>query len=177
MAEKIELKWYEKKQGIHIKQKITAEQKKQDAAEKRRAEKEEKDLLEKKQKQRRDKIEHIQLQQKKNFSGRKLSSLFDPSSVPKDAAEIIENFDDIVSSSHPLNSKQKALLPQQIRALSHNLTDERGDRRLGYMNETTALSAYVHYFLWWNLVRLTRLFSNMESSRISFERKRIEGNV
>ena len=169
MAEKIELKWYEKKQGIHIKQKITAEQKKQDAAEKRRAEKEEKDLLEKKQKQRRDKIEHIQLQQKKNFSGRKLSSLFDPSSVPKDAAEIIENFDDIVSSSHPLNSKQKALLPQQIRALSHNLTDERGDRRLGYMNETTALSAYVHYFLWWNLVRLTRLFANMESSFFSFD--------
>lgn len=169
MSEKIELKWYEKKQGIHIKQKITAEQKKQDAAEKRRAEKEEKDLLEKKQKQRRDKIDHIQRQQKKSFSAEKISSLFDPASVPKDAASIIENFDDIVSSSHPLNSKQKALLPQQIRALSHNLTDERGDRRLGYMNETTALSAYVHYFLWWNLVRLTRLFANMESSFFSFD--------
>ena len=65
MAEKIELKWYEKKQGIHIKKKITAEQKKQDAAEKRRAEKEEKDLLEKKQKQRRDKIEHTASAEKK----------------------------------------------------------------------------------------------------------------
>ena len=36
MANKIELKWYEKKQGIHIKQKISAEQKKIDADEKQR---------------------------------------------------------------------------------------------------------------------------------------------
>ncbi|MBQ0040046.1 MAG: hypothetical protein KBS64_06440 [Treponema sp.] len=169
MKEKIELKWYEKKQGIHIKQKITAEQKKQDAADRRRAEKEDKEQQDRQNKQRKDRIERIQRQQKKSFSAEKISSLFDPSSLPKDAAAIIENFDEIVSSSHPLNSKQKALLPQQIRALSHNLTDERGDRRLGYMNETTALSAYVHYFLWWNLVRLTRLFSNLDKDFFAFE--------
>ena len=42
------------------------------------------------------------------------------------------------------------------------MTDNRASRRLGYMNENIQLSAYVRYFVWWNLVRLTRLFSNLE---------------
>lgn len=168
MAEKIELKWYEKKQGIHIKQKLTENQKKQEAADRRRLEKEEKEQQERQLKQKKKRIEHIR-KQSKPFSARRISSLFDPSSIPQDAVKIIEDFDRIVSSSHPLNSKQKALLPQQIRELSHNLTDERGNRRMGYMNETTALSAYVHYFLWWNLVRLVKLFANMDSSFFNFK--------
>lgn len=52
-------------------------------------------------------------------------------------------------------------MSEQIRDLSHYLTDQRGERRLGYMNQPSTLSAYVHYFLWWNLVRLTRLFANL----------------
>lgn len=91
------------------------------------------------------------------------TSLFNPALIPEDAKKIIQEFEAVVSSTHPLNSKQRALLSEQIRQLSHNLTDERGSRRVGYMNQTTALSAYVHYFLWWNLVRLVRLFSNMSA--------------
>ena len=169
MANKIELKWYEKKQGINLKKKISAEQKKQDADEKQRRKLEEKNNSEKQLKQKKEKIERIQKQQKKNFTAERISSLFDPTGIPKDAAAIIEKFDDIVSSTHPLNSKQRALLPQQITALSHNLTDQRGDRRMGYMNETTALSAYVHYFLWWNLVRLVKLFSNLDKFFFDFK--------
>ena len=169
MADKIELKWYEKKQGINLKKKISAEQKKQDADEKQRRKLEEKNNSEKQLKQKKEKIERIQKQQKKNFTAERISSLYDPTGIPRDAAAIIEKFDDIVSSTHPLNSKQRALLPQQISALSHNLTDQRGDRRMGYMNETTALSAYVHYFLWWNLVRLVKLFSNMDKSFFDFK--------
>ena len=30
------------------------------------------------------------------------------------------------------------------------------------MNQTVLLSAYVHYYTWWNLVRLVRLFSNID---------------
>lgn len=97
------------------------------------------------------------------------TALFNPSLIPEDAKKIIQEFEGLVSSTHPLNSKQRALLPDQIRQLSHNLTDERGNRRMGYMNETTALSAYVHYFLWWNLVRLVRLFSNMDDSFFDLE--------
>ena len=65
MAGKIELKWYEKKQGIHIKQKISAEQKKIDADEKQRRKLEEKNNSEKQLKQKKEKIERIQKQQKK----------------------------------------------------------------------------------------------------------------
>lgn len=87
--------------------------------------------------------------------------LFDNSLVPEDAKKLIENFDQIVQGVKPLNSKQIQQLPENIRNLSHQMTDDRSTRRLGYMNENIQLSAYVRYFTWWNLVRLTRLFSNL----------------
>lgn len=108
------------------------------------------------------KNQQIKNQQKK--SAEKISSLFDDAKIPEDAKKIINNFDLLVKKTHPLNSKQQQILPKQIRELSHNLTDERGERRLGYMNSPTTLSAYVHYFSWWNLVRLTKLFANLPSS-------------
>ncbi len=101
---------------------------------------------------------------KSNVFTQKVSSLFDEQKIPQDAQSIVENFSEIISSTHPLNSKQWQSLPKGIRELSHYLTDERGSRRVGYMNQTTALSAYVHYFLWWNLVRLTNLFANFPDS-------------
>ena len=88
-------------------------------------------------------------------------TLFDVSKVPADTAEIIENFDKIIQNIRPLNSKQMQQLPENIRSLSHQMTDDRAARRLGYMNENAQLSSYVRYFTWWNLVRLTRLFSNL----------------
>lgn len=91
-------------------------------------------------------------------------SLFARSSLDESAVSVIEDFEAIVNSVYPLTSRQRALLPSQIRSLSHELTDEREERRMGYMNETTALSAYIHYYLWWNIVRLTRVFANLPES-------------
>lgn len=88
-------------------------------------------------------------------------TLFDISKVPADTAEILENFDKIIQNIRPLNSRQLQQLPENIRSLSHQMTDDRAARRLGYMNENIQLSSYVRYFTWWNLVRLTRLFSNL----------------
>lgn len=85
------------------------------------------------------------------------STLF--SALPKDAADILNNFDEIIQHTLPLNSRQQYQLPENIRRLSHQLTDERTARRMGYMNEAAALSAYIRYFMWWNLVRLTPLFA------------------
>ncbi|MCR4580024.1 MAG: small ribosomal subunit Rsm22 family protein [Treponema sp.] len=90
-----------------------------------------------------------------------LTPQFDTSKLPADAAGIIEKFDDILQNVRPLNSKQLQQLPDNIRNLSHQLTDQRASRRLGYMNETVQLISYVRYYTWWNLVRLTRLFSNL----------------
>lgn len=109
-----------------------------------------------------------------NFIDAKIVSqknMFDFSSVPEDAKNIIDNFDDIVQSVRPLNAKQFRLLPKNILSLSHQLTDERNERRKSYMNSAEELSAYTRYFSWWNIVRFTRIFSNLQN-----ERKIITGN-
>ena len=87
--------------------------------------------------------------------------LFDIQNVPGDAAAVINDFDKILQGISPLNSRQLQQLPQNIRALSQQMTSDRASRRLGYMNENIQLTSYVRYFSWWNLVRLTRLFSNL----------------
>lgn len=90
-----------------------------------------------------------------------LSHLFNPKKIPSEALEILNNFDEIIESALHLTSRQKASLSHDIKNLSHNLTDTRGNRRVGYMNSPSEVSAYVHYFLWWNLVRLVPLFANL----------------
>lgn len=99
---------------------------------------------------------------------KRLDSLFQRESIPEDAFKILQEFNRIVYDSHPLGSKQQAQLPNIIRELSHQLTDERGERRIGYMNQTETLAAYVHYYVWWNLVRLVRLFANLPEDYFRF---------
>jgi hypothetical protein len=72
---------------------------------------------------------------------------------------LLDAFPEIVQTAVPLDSKMLQSLPSDIRELSHELTDERSDRRVGYLNDPAALSAYIRYYMWWNLVRHTRLFS------------------
>jgi len=91
-------------------------------------------------------------------------------SPPEDARRILENFDGIIRTNLPLSSKQLLLLPRNIKELSHCLTDERSKRRLGYMNDNVMLSAYAYYFLWWNLFRLTSVFSALDENVFSFLR-------
>ncbi len=90
-----------------------------------------------------------------------VEALFKENKLDKKAQELLENFDRVVQGVRPLNSKQLQKLPENIKELSHQLTDQRSERRLGYMNETVQLSSYVRYYTWWNLVRLTKLFSNL----------------
>lgn len=94
-------------------------------------------------------------------------SLFNPKKLPKEAEDVLKNFDSIIQGILPLNSRQISKLPDDIRELSHQLTDERDTRRTAYMNEKVTLSAYTRYFMWWNLVRLTRLFSNIDVSKVN----------
>lgn len=89
-------------------------------------------------------------------------------SPPEDARRILENFDGIIRTNLPLSSKQLLLLPRNIKELSHCLTDERSKRRLGYMNDNIVLSSYAYYFLWWNLFRLTSVFSALDENVFSF---------
>ena len=97
------------------------------------------------------------------------NSLFTTDKLDKDTNYILQHFDDIVQGVRPLNSRQLQQLPDNIKALSHQLTDKRSERRLGYMNDNIQLSSYVRYYTWWNLVRLTRLFSNLPTSSFPSE--------
>lgn len=163
-GESTDLKWYEKKAGVTCAQKESNKKKKD--LRKARREKENSAGQEKNSQKEEGKIQKKNpLKKEKAVQSVKcLDSLFDTSSIPQDATNVLDDFQNILLSVQPLNSKQRSLLPKGIRQLSHILTDQRDERHVGYMNKTQTLSAYIHYFLWWNLVRLTRLFSNLPES-------------
>lgn len=98
-----------------------------------------------------------------------VSSLFDDSVLPPESVEILNNFDDIVADVWKLSGKQRIQLAGKIKKLSHELTDDRSSRRLGYMNDASLVSAYIAYFMWWNLVRFVRLFSNLPVSAFNLD--------
>ena len=89
-------------------------------------------------------------------------------SLEKNENSILENFDDILQNIKPLSSKQLYQLPNLIKELSHQLTDERSSRHNGYMNQTVMLTAYSRYFMWWNLFRLTTLFRGFPKNCFEF---------
>ena len=61
----------------------------------------------------------------------------------------------------PLSRAHRADLPDAIRELSELLTSERSGLGRSYWSAPRFVSAYLRYFLPWNLVRLTRLFSGL----------------
>ncbi len=110
-------------------------------------------------------VQHdITTMNKESTSSKLITSLFDTSSLTRETVTILNSFDEIIQGVRPLNSRQLQQLPEHIRNLSHQLTDDRASRRLGYMNDNIQLSSYVRYYTWWNLVRLTRLFANLPDS-------------
>ncbi len=99
------------------------------------------------------------------MDNKKLKSLF--SSLDEKSQKVLDSFDEIVQGVQSLSSKQLRILPQNIRQLSHELTDERSSRKSGYMNEAARLSAYTRYFMWWNLVRLVSVFTALPQDAFS----------
>ena len=88
--------------------------------------------------------------------------------ISPDATSFLNSFDSAIQNIYPLNSKQIQYLPKNINELSHKLTDERSDRRLGYMNNQVNLLSYAHYFQWWNLYKFTSLFASFPTKSFYF---------
>lgn len=61
----------------------------------------------------------------------------------------------------PLTGAHRRSLPDDIASLSRALTSERADLRRPYWSRPAFVSAYLYYFLPWNLVRLARLFRGL----------------
>ncbi|CEM60904.1 hypothetical protein DWQ65_05740 [Treponema phagedenis] len=79
------------------------------------------------------------------------------SALRSDTKKLLADIPQIIESVIPLEQKHRRKLPQEIHQLFYELTSERSSRKIDYMNNPVKLSAYIHYYFWWNLVRLTKL--------------------
>lgn len=68
---------------------------------------------------------------------------------------------EVLSRVWPMKTAHLRSLPADIGQLSRILTSERGLLRNPYWSKPAFVSAYLHYFLPWNLIRLTRLFARL----------------
>lgn len=78
------------------------------------------------------------------------------------AATLDQGFLRALRGVWPLNRAHRASLAADTAALSELLTVNRAEMRSPYWSSPAATSAYLYYFLPWNLVRLCRLFSGLE---------------
>ncbi|GAB1481905.1 hypothetical protein MASR2M78_07200 [Treponema sp.] len=73
----------------------------------------------------------------------------------------LDAFLDLIEKTQPLPGRFRSQLPRDVADLSHSLTDQRSDRDDGYLGKPAQLSAYLRYFLPWNLYRLVRLLPSL----------------
>ncbi|GAB1432270.1 small ribosomal subunit Rsm22 family protein [Spirochaetota bacterium] len=68
----------------------------------------------------------------------------------------------LVDETFPVPGSKKHLVKQDVLSLWRELTSERSARRAEYMGDPARLSAYLRYFMPWNVVKLASLLSAME---------------
>ncbi len=77
--------------------------------------------------------------------------------LPEDSRGRLESLLDTIDDIFPLPARFRAGLGRDVADLSRSLTDRRSERDDGYLGKPAALSAYLRYFLPWNVYRLARL--------------------
>ncbi|MDR2364087.1 MAG: rRNA methyltransferase, partial [Spirochaetaceae bacterium] len=70
---------------------------------------------------------------------------------------LLEGLPALIDRVFPLPRRFRAGLPREVAELSRLLTSGRGEREDGYLGRPGLLSAYLRYFLPWNVYRLCRL--------------------
>ncbi len=81
---------------------------------------------------------------------------------PGESLSALAVLEGVLEEAAPLSPKHRAGLRGDIRALWEELTSEREHRSSDYLSTPPALSAYLRYFLPWNLFRLSSIFSNAD---------------
>ncbi|WP_291440590.1 small ribosomal subunit Rsm22 family protein [Desulfovibrio sp.] len=79
--------------------------------------------------------------------------------LTEEARHILEQLPQALSRVWPLSKAHRRTLPDDVAHLSRLLTTERAALDRPYWSSPAFVSAYLYYFLPWNLVRLTRLLS------------------
>jgi len=68
----------------------------------------------------------------------------------------------LIKENFHIPERFRSALPSQIAQLSRLLTNKRGERPLSYLGRPNFLSAYMHYFLPWNIYRLCLLLCSID---------------
>lgn len=80
---------------------------------------------------------------------------------PKETRNILDSVPELIKKTFPVPGRFRGALPSNIAELSRLLTNGRGDRSLSYLARPNFLSAYLHYFMPWNLYRLCLLLPSL----------------
>jgi hypothetical protein len=75
--------------------------------------------------------------------------------------KILDGLPGLIDEVFPMPGRFRAGLPGDVAELSRLLTSERANRVASYLGKPPLLSAYLRYFLPWNIYRLSRLFSTL----------------
>ena len=86
--------------------------------------------------------------------------LFSP--LPPETYSLLDSLPALIDKTLPLPGRFRAALSANVAELSRLLTSNRGERSLSYLGRPDMLSAYLRYFLPWNLYRLCRLLPGLE---------------
>ncbi|MDR1836132.1 MAG: rRNA methyltransferase [Treponema sp.] len=87
--------------------------------------------------------------------------------LPLETSHILNSVPALINKTFPMPGRFRSSLPSQIAELSGLLTNRRGDRLLSYLGRPNYLSAYLHYFLPWNLYRLCILLHSLNITLVS----------
>jgi hypothetical protein len=74
----------------------------------------------------------------------------------------LEALSTLIERAFPVPARFRRTLPSDVAELSRLLTSARGERTLAYLNQPPLLSAYLRYFLPWNVYRLCRLLPGLD---------------
>jgi SAM-dependent methyltransferase len=88
------------------------------------------------------------------------SELFAPLSAQ--TRRLLDGIPALIDKAFPLPGRFRSALPSDVAELSRLLTSGRGERGLSYLGRPNLLSAYLRYFLPWNLYRLCRLLPGLD---------------
>jgi len=94
--------------------------------------------------------------------------LFSP--LPQPARDLLDGIPALVDRVFPVPARFRSALPADTAELSRLLTSGRGERGLSYLGRPSMLSAYLRFFLPWNLYRLCRLLPGLDISLAANDR-------
>jgi hypothetical protein len=83
-------------------------------------------------------------------------------SLPPETRRLLDDIPALIDRTFPLPARFRSRLPADVAELSRLLTSGRAERALSYLGRPNLLSAYLRYFLPWNLYRLCRLLPALD---------------